>query len=183
MTMRCTSYLVLHLPEVSKMPDWMQRYHRADVIMRGYIYPQVEDKLALDGKADDDDAFDRIIDELTPVVHDMAIQDKHDGRRCEKPVMMWDRLSDLASATLSTHPTKQEIINLRKLCYNTFYGTFSVNGLDRDMEAELWQTVNEIDTLLKHWDDNNEGSQDTAQLLRFYSNTSNKTARFNRYAI
>lgn len=41
--MRWTSYLVLHLPEVSTMPDWMQRSHRADVIMKGYIYPQVED--------------------------------------------------------------------------------------------------------------------------------------------
>jgi hypothetical protein len=161
------------------MPDWMQRSHRADVIMRGYIYPQVEDKLIADGKADDDDAFDRMIDKLTPAVHDMAIQDKHDGRRCEKPVMMCDKLSDLASDTLSTHPTKQEIMNLCKKCYNAFYGTVGMS-LDRDTEAELWQTVNEIDTLLKHWD---EDGQDTAQLLRFYSNTSNKTARFNRYAI
>lgn len=39
MAMRWTSYLVLHLPEVAAMPDWMQRSHRADVIMRGYIYP------------------------------------------------------------------------------------------------------------------------------------------------
>ena len=180
MTMRWTSYLVIHLPEVSTMPDWMQRSHRADVIMRGYIYPQVEDKLAVNSTVEDDDEFDRIIDELTPAVHDMAIQDKHDGRRCEKPVMMWDKLTDLASATLSTHPTKQEIKNLRKLCYNSFYGTISVNGFDRDMEAELWQTVNELDMLLKHWD---EDGQDTAHLLRFYSNTSSKTARFNRYAI
>lgn len=176
MTMPWTSYLVLHLPEVSTMPDWMQRSHRADVILRGYIYPQVEDKLITDGKADDDDAFDQIIDELTPVVHDMAIQDKRDNIRCEKPIMMWDRLSDLASDTLNTHPTKQEIMNLRKKCYNAFYGTVGMS-LDRDTEAELWQTVNEIDTLLKHW------GEDTESKLRFYPNTSGKTARFNRYAI
>jgi hypothetical protein len=161
------------------MPDWMQRSHRTDVILKGYIYPQVEDKFIAAGKADDDDAFDQIIDELTPAVRDMVIQDKHEGRRCEKPIMMWDRLSDLASDTLSTHPTKQEIMNLRKKCSNVFYGTVGMS-LDRETEGELWQTVNEIDTLLRHWD---EDGQDTASLLRFYSNTSNKTARFDRYAI
>ena len=174
MTMCWTSHLVLHLPEVSMMPDWMQRGYRADVIMRGYIYPQVEDKLIAEGKANDDDAFDQMIDELKTAVRDMAIQDKHDGRRCERPIMMWDRLSDLVSETLSTHPTKQEICNLRARCYDVFYGTFS---MDLDLEAELWQTVGALDTLLKHWDEN------TAQLLRFYSRTSSKTARFDRYAI
>lgn len=91
--------------------------------------------------------------------------------------MMWDRLSDLASTTLSTHPTKQEIKNLRKLCLNTFDETLTI---DRNMEAELWRTVDELGTLLERWD---EDGQDTARLLRFYSNTSSKTARFNRYAI
>lgn len=172
--MRWTSYLVLHLPEVSTMPDWMQRNHRADVIMRGYIYPQVEDKLIVNGTAGDDAEFDRIIAELTPAVRGMAIQDKHDHIRCEQPIMMWDRLSDLVSETLSTHPTKQEIVNLRERCYDVFYGTFS---MDLDLEAELWQTVGALDTLLEHWDENTE------QLLRFYPRTSSKTARFERYAI
>lgn len=174
MTMRWTSYLVLHLPEVSTMPDWMQRSHRADVIMRGYIYPQVEDKLIAEGKANDDNAFDQMLDELKTAVRYMAIQDKHDKIRCEKPIMMWDRLSDLVSETLRTHPTKQEICNLRARCYDVFYGTFS---MDLDLEGELWQTVDALDTLLKHWDEN------TAQLLRFYPRTSSKTARFDRYAI
>ena len=49
--------------------------------------------------------------------------------------------------------------------------------MDLDLEAELWQTVDALDTLLKHWDEN------TAQLLRFYPRTSSKTARFARYAI
>lgn len=182
MTMCWTSYLVLHLPEVDTMPDWMQRSHRADVIMRGYIYPQVEDKLIADGKADDDDAFDDMIDELTPAVQDMAIRDKHDGIRCEKPIMMWDKLTDLACKTLSTHPTKDEIIQLRKKCGNVFYGTVGMT-LDRDTETELWQTVSKLDTLLKHWKENSEDGQDTARLLRFYPAGSNKTARFNRYAI
>lgn len=157
------------------MPDWMQRSHRADVILRGYIYPQVEDRLAADGRANDEDAFDRIIDELTPTVHNMAIRDKHDRIRCEKPVMMWDKLSDIACETLSTHPTKQEIMNLRNQCFNVFYGTMPPFG--SETEAELWQTVNELDTLLKHWDENTE------RLLRFYPAGSSKTTRFNRYAI
>lgn len=175
MSMRWTSYLVLHLPEVSTMPDWMQRSHRADVIMRGYIYPQVEDKLIADGKANDDDAFDQIIDELTTVVRNMAIQDKHDKRRCEKPVMMWDRLSDLACETLSTHPTKQEIMYLHQRCIEMLR-----DPIDRDTEGEIWWTINELDTLLDTFDWNDEN---TAQLLRFYPAGSSKTARFNRYAI
>ena len=156
------------------MPDWMQRSHRADVIMRGYIYPQIEDKLAVNGTVENDDEFDRMIDDLTPVVHNMAIQDKHDGRRCEKPIMMWDKLSHIACKTLSTHPTKQEIKLLRKKCLNYFAGTMPY---DRDTDGEIWQTVNELDTLLKNWDENTE------RLLRFYPDGSAKTARFNRYAI
>ena len=174
MTMRWTSYLVIHLPEVSTMPDWMQRSHRADVIMRGYIYPQIEDKLAVNGTVEDDDEFDRMIDDLTPVVHNMAIQDKHDKIRCEKPIMMWDKLSHIACETLSTHPTKQEIKLLRKKCLNCFAGTMPY---DRDTDGEMWQTVNELDTLLKNWDENTE------RLLRFYPDGSAKTARFNRYTI
>lgn len=120
-----------------------------------------------------------MIEHLTSTVQDMAIQDKHDGIRCEKPVVMWDKLSDLACETLSTHPTKTEIMNLRKKCGNVFYGTVGMS-LDRDTEGELWQTVGELDTLLKHWD---KDGTDTERLLRFYPATSNKTARFNRYAI
>lgn len=174
MTMPWTSYLVLHLPEVAAMPDWMQRSHRADVIMRGYIYPQVEDKLIADGKANDDDAFDQTIDDLTFVVQGMAIQDKHDKRRCERPIMMWDKLSHIACETLSTHPTKSEIKLLREKCLNCFAGKMPY---DRDTDGEMWQTVNELDTLLKNWDENTE------RLLRFYPDGSAKTARFNRYAI
>ena len=78
--------------------------------MRSYIYPQVEDKLVADGKANDDNAFDQMIEHLTSTVQDMAI----------------------------------------------------------------------LDTLLKNWD---KDGTDTERLLRFYPATSNKTARFNRYAI
>lgn len=67
-------------------------------------------------------------------------------------------------------------MNLRKKCGNVFYGTVGMS-LDRDTKGELWQTVGELDTLLKQWDENTE------RLLRFYPATSNKTARFNRYAI
>lgn len=53
-------------------------------------------------------------------------------------------------------------------------------SLDRDTEGELWQTVGELNTLLKNWD---KDGTDTERLLRFYPAGSNKTARFNRYAI
>lgn len=89
--------------------------------------------------------------------------------------MMWDKLTDLACKMLSTHPTEREIKNLRKACFNTFYG--NIPAIDHGTEAELWQTVNELDMPLKNWDEN------TASLLRFYPAGSNKTARFDRYEI
>lgn len=88
--------------------------------------------------------------------------------------MMWDKLSHITCETLSTHPTKQEIKLLRKKCLNCFAGTMPY---DRDTDGEMWQTVNELDTLLKNWDENTE------RLLRFYPDGSAKTARFNRYTI
>ena len=101
-------------------------------------------------------------------------KNKQDKIRCEKPIMMWDKLSHIACETLSTHPTKQEIKLLRKKCLNCFAGTMPY---DRDTDGEMWQTVNELDTLLKNWDENTE------RLLRFYPDGSAKTARFNRYTI
>lgn len=65
---------------------------------------------------------------------------------------------------------------------NAIYGTVGMS-LDCDTEGELWQTVNELDTLPKHWDENSEDGTDTERLLRFYPAGSSKTARFNRYAI
>lgn len=86
--------------------------------------------------------------------------------------MMWDKLSDLACSTLSTHPTKQEIMNLHQWCIEILRGP-----IDRDTEGEIWQTINELNMLLDHWDENTE------RLLRFYPAGASKTARFNRYAI
>ena len=173
MTLPWTSYLVYQHKDILDQDDRMELFERYEVIMEGFIAPQV--KLMADVRFSMA-LFDRTMKSFAPTAREMAIHDQEHQAPCEKPVMMWNRLSDLASDTLSTHPTKQEIMNLRKKCGNVFYGTVGIS-LDRDTEGELWQTVNELDTLLKHWDENTE------RLLRFYSPTSNRTARFNRYAI
>ena len=192
MSMHWNSYLVRLYPEATSMDAWQERMFRIEAITEGFIRPQAQEMaLALD---DSRDILHRlkliyrhsastdpneIIKRVMPRIRLMAIQDQYDRVPCETPIMMWDKLSDLAGKMLSAHPTKQGIMNLRKACFNSFYGTVGM-GLDRDTEGELWQTVGEIDTLLKNWDEN---GTDTERLLRFYPAGSNKTARFNRYAI
>lgn len=166
-----TSYCVYQHKDILDQDDRMELFERYEVIMEGFIAPQV--KLMTDVRFSMA-LFDRTIKSFAPAAREMAIRDQEHRAPCEKPVMMWDKLSHIACETLSTHPTKSEIKRLRKKCLNRFAGTMPY---DRDTDGEMWQTVNELDTLLKNWDENTE------RLLRFYPATSNKTARFNRYAI
>ena len=171
MTLPWTSYLVYQHKDVLDQDDRMELFERYEVIMKGFIAPQV--KLMADVRFSMA-LFDRTMKSFAPAAREMAIRDQEHRAPCEKPVMMWDKLSHIACETLSTQPTKQEIKLLRKKCLNCFAGTMPY---DRDTEGEMWQTVNELDTLLKNWDENTE------RLLRFYPDGSAKTARFNRYTI
>lgn len=171
MTLPWTSYLVYQHKDVLDQDDRMELFERYEVIMKGFIAPQV--KLMADVRFSMA-LFDRTMKSFAPAAREMAIRDQEHRAPCEKPIMMWDKLSHIACETLSTQPTKQEIKLLRKKCLNCFAGTMPY---DRDTEGEMWQTVNELDTLLKNWDENTE------RLLRFYPDGSAKTARFNRYTI
>ena len=104
--------------------------------------------------------------------HYMAIRDKHDKIRCEEPVMMWDRLTDLARETISIHPTKDQIEQLVHRCQEKLN---SPDGTDYFMHQELKRTIDKLGILLKFWD------QTDASLIRFYPPS--KAARFNRYDI
>lgn len=183
--MHWDTYLVRLNPDVSGMDAWQERLYRKDAITEGFIRPQAQEmalelensrnilhSLNLIYRRGASTNPDQIIKHAQPRIRLMAIQDKHDKRRCEKPIMMWDKLSNLACEALSTHPTKQEIMYLHQRCIEMLRGP-----IDRDTEGEIWQTVNELDTLLDSWDENTE------RLLRFYPAGSSKTARFNRYAI
>lgn len=166
MTMPWTSYLTYHHKAVSSMPDWMQREHRARIILNGYIRPQAWRMATNYGE------FDFIMDTQTPAAHDMAIRDKHDKIRCEEPVMMWDRLTELAQETISTHPTKDQIEQLVHLCQERLN---SSDDIDYFTQQELKLTISKLSFLLKYWD-----RMDTS-LIRFYPPS--KAARFNRYDI
>ena len=166
MTMPWTSYLTYHHKAVSSMPDWMQREHRARIILNGYIRPQAWRMATNYGE------FDFIMDTQTPAAHDMAIRDKHDKIRCEEPVMMWDRLTELAQETISTHPTKDQIEQLVHLCQERLN---SSDDIDYFTQQELKLTISKLSFLLKYWD------RMDANLIRFYPPS--KAARFNRYDI
>lgn len=166
MTMPWTSYLTYHHKAVSSMPDWMQREHRARIILNGYIRPQAWRMATNYGE------FDFIMDTQTPAAHDMAIRDKHDKIRCEEPVIMWDRLTELAQETISTHPTKDQIEQLVHLCQERLN---SSDDIDYFTQQELKLTISKLSFLLKYWD-----RMDTS-LIRFYPPS--KAARFNRYDI
>jgi len=167
MAMPWSSYLTYHHKAVSSMPDWMQREHRARIILNGYIRPQAR-KMATNGGE-----FDLIMDTETPTAHDMAIRDKHDRIRCEEPIMMWDRLTDLAQETMSTHPTKDEIEQLVHLCQEKLNDFNAV--ADYFTQQELKLTIDKLGLILKHWD------RMDVSLIRFYPPS--KAARFNRYDI
>lgn len=166
MTMPWTSYLTYHHKAVSSMPDWMQREHRARIILNGYIRPQAWRMATNYGE------FDFIMDTQTLAAHDMAIRDKHDKIRCEEPVMMWDRLTELAQETISTHPTKDQIEQLVHLCQERLN---SSDDIDYFTQQELKLTISKLSFLLKYWD------RMDASLIRFYPPS--KSARFDRYDI
>ena len=166
MTMPWTSYLTYHHKEVSSMPDWMQREHRARIILNGYIRPQAWRMATNEGE------FDSIMYARTPAAHDMAIRDKHDKIRCEEPIMMWDRITDLAQETMGTHPTKYQIEQLVHRCQEKLNDS---SDIDYFMQQELKLTISKLGFLLKHWD------RMDSSLIRFYPPS--KSARFNRYDI
>lgn len=166
MAMPWSSYLTYHHKAVSSMPDWMQREHRARIILNGYIRPQALNMATNVGE------FNLIMDTETPTARYMAIRDKHDKIRCEEPVMMWDRLSGLARETISINPTKDQIEQLVHRCQEKLN---SPDGTDYFMHQELKRTIDKLGILLKYWD------QTDASLIRFYPPS--KAARFDRYDI
>ena len=164
--MHWTSYLTYYHKEVSHMPDWMQREHRARIILNGYIYPQAREMVSNEGE------LELIIDRKTPDAHTMATRDSHDKIRCESPIMMWSRLTDLAQDTIGIHPTKDQIEQLIRRCREMLDAH---DDLDYRTEQELKLTIDKLGLLASHWD------RLDASLVRFYPPS--KAARFARYDI
>lgn len=167
-----TSYLVYQHKDILDQDDRMELFERYEVIMEGFIAPQV--KLMTDVRFSMV-LFDRTMKSFAPAAREMAAHDKEHQAPCEKPIMMWNHVTDLARKTLSEHPSKQEIELLRHRCANLCNVRFTrFSSIDRDAQREIAETVFTLDTVLQQWD------LTEVFPLRFYPS---KPDRFNRYSI
>lgn len=183
MTMHWMSYLVRLHPEVDTMDERMERAHRGEVIMDGFIRPQADEiALAYETK----NVLRRLIQDLTshgtsdpnliishvaPRVRHMAIDDQLEQIPCVAPIMMWDYLYEVVRETLSPKPRKEEIKQLRKTCI-----ALLDDGIDRDPKIvkEIYRTFRVTNTVLEEWPINEHHP------LRFYAEKPNW---FDRYSI
>ena len=183
MTMHWMSYLVRVHPEVDTMDERMERAHRGEVIMDGFIRPQADEiALAYETK----NVFQRLIQDVTsygtsdpnriishvaPRVRHMAIDDQLEQIPCLAPIMMWDYLYEIVREALSPEPRKEEIEQLRRRCC-----ALLDDGIDRDRKVvkEIHRTIWMMDIVLEEWPINEHHP------LRFYAE---KPTWFDRYSI
>lgn len=175
MTMPWTSYLVYQHKDILDQDDRMELFERYEVIMDGFIAPQV--KLMADLRSTMA-LFNRTMKSFAPAAREMAIRDQEHQAPCEKPVMMWNHVTHLAREMLSEHPSKQGIEQLRHRCADLYDVRFTrfprFSSIDRDAQREINTTVFTLDTVLQQWD------LTKAFPLRFYPS---KPAHFDTYEI
>lgn len=169
MTMPWTSYLVYQHKDILNQDDRMELFERYEVIMEGFITPQV--KLMADVRFSMA-LFDRTMKSFAPAAREMAIRDQEHRAPCEKPVMMWNHVTDLAREILSEHPSKKQIEQFRHRCAELC--DVCSPPIDRDARREIDKTVYDLDTVLQQW-----GLTETFP-LRFYPS---KPAHFDTYEI
>lgn len=172
MTLPWTSYLVYQHKDILDQDDRMELFERYDVIMDGFITPQVKLMADFGTLRFSMARFDRTMKTFAPAAREMAIRDQEHRAPCEKPVMMWNHITDLAREMLSEHPSKQEIKLLRHRCSELGYVGFP--RINRDLQREIDKTVWELDNVLQQWD------LTEAFPLRFYPS---KPSHFDTYEI
>ena len=172
MTLPWTSYLVYQHKDILDQDDRMELFERYEVIMEGFIAPQV--KLMADVRFSMA-LFDRTMGSFAPAAREMAIRDQEHQASCEKPVMMWNHITHLAREMLSEHPSKKQIEQFRHRCADLYDPRFPrSSSIDRDAQREIDKTVYDLDTVLQQWD------LTEAFPLRFYPS---KPAHFDTYEI
>ena len=172
MTMPWTSYLVYQHKDILDQDDRMELFERYEVIMEGFIAPQVKLMTGLGTRRFSMALFNRTMKSFAPAAREMAIRDQEHRAPCEKPIMMWNHITNLAREILSEHPSKQEIELLRHRCAELCDVCFP--PIDDATRREIDKTVWELDTVLQGWD------LTEAFPLRFYPY---KPDRFDRYSI
>lgn len=175
MTMPWTSYLVYQHKDILDQDDWMELFERYDVIMDGFIAPQVKLMTGHGTRRFSMATFNRTMESFASAAREMAAHDKEHQAPCEQPIMMWNHVTDLAREMLSEYPSKHEIELLRHRCADLCSVRFPrFSSIDRDAQREIAETVWALDTVLQQWD------LTEAFPLRFYPNKPN---RFDRYSI
>ena len=173
-----TSYLVYQHKDILNQDDRMELFERYEVIMDGFIAPQVRLMTGYGTRRFNMATFNRTMKSFASTAREMAAHDQEHQAPCEQPVMMWNHVTHLAREMLSEHPSKQEIEQLRHRCtdlYDVRFSRFSrFSSINRDARREIDTTVFTLDTVLQQWD------LTEAFPLRFYPS---KPDRFNRYAI
>lgn len=175
MTMPWTSYLVYQHKDILDQDDWMELFERYDVIMNGFIAPQVKLMTGHGTRRFSIATFNRTMESFASAAREMAAHDQEHQAPCEQPIMMWNHVTHLAREMLSEHPSKQEIEQLRHRCADLCGVRFPrFSSIGRNAQREIAETVWALDTVLQQWD------LTEAFPLRFYPS---KPDRFDRYSI
>ncbi len=178
MTMTWTSYLVYQHKDILDQDDRMELFERYEVIMDGFIAPQVKLMTGYGTRRFSMAAFNRTMESFASAAREMAAHDQEHQAPCEQPIMIWNHVTDLARKILNEYPSKHEIERLRHRCTDLCGVRFPrfprFSSIDRDAQREIAETVFTLDTLLQQWD------LTEAFPLRFYPSKPN---RFDLYSI
>lgn len=151
MTMPWKSYLMWEYPHVTSRVDGMTLFDRYEVIMDGFIRPQIEIMARFGTKQADKVHYEVGMRLAEPLAYEMACvsHERHDP--CEKPVMAWERIPDLVLEALSEHPDKEQIKECRRACESILNATHGWKR-QRPENSEVYRTIYALDNLLVKWD-------------------------------
>lgn len=175
MTIPWTSYLVYQHKDILDQDDQMELFERYEVIMEGFIAPQVKLMTGYGTRRFNMATFNRTMESLASAAREMAAYDQEHQAPCEQPIMMWNHVTDLAREMLSEHPSKKQIEQFRHRCADLYDPRFPrSSSIDHDARREIDKIVYDLDTVLQQWD------LTEAFPLRFYPY---KPDWFDRYSI
>ena len=118
MTMPQASYLVYQYPYIhdADRDDRLKLLDRYESIMDGFIVPQIKLMIGYGTPRFNRFTFNRTTKAFSPIAYEMAKRDAQEDALCEKPIIAWTHLSDLACDVLNTHPSKEQIELLHEQC-------------------------------------------------------------------
>lgn len=149
MTMPWDCYLVYQHKDICHQDERMALFERYEVIMEGFAIPQMERMAGYGTRRYNRHVMHNLMTSFAPVVRGMAETSHKHQDPCEKPIMMWSRICDLARDTLTEFPDKDQIERLRDRCDNMYETN---PRIDSHTRKELDRTIYILDTVLDQWD-------------------------------